>query len=146
MYFVFIGVFFVTAFLDFDVQETNLKLVSHIASIQKFLDTPLGNSSAFVLFSLYMIALIQIINAVGFSQKRSPFSLFSLTLLTLVHTALAILYAAIFFIEETIRDDYVINAAARLSYSVMLAGAVCFIIATIFAWFYVDWSYVKEKE
>ena len=146
MYFVFIGVFFFTAFLDFNMQGTSFVLRSHIASIQKFLNTPLGNASAFVLFAMYMIALVQIINVVGFAKKRSPFMLVSLTILTVIELGLSLVYAATFFIEQANRTDYVIDSAARLSYSVMLIGSVFFIIGTVFAWFYVDWKYVKEVE
>ncbi|MCR3905640.1 MAG: hypothetical protein NUK62_01235 [Tenericutes bacterium] len=146
MIFILIGVFFFTAFLDFEVQGTEFKLLSHIAAMQKFLNTPYNNLSAFYLFLLYLIALIQIFNTVSFAQKRSPFSLILITVLTTVQVAVTGLYTSIFFIEQANRLDYTIDSVARLAYSVTIIGSIFFIIGTVFAWFYVDWKYVKEKE
>ncbi|MBE0700442.1 MAG: hypothetical protein IH571_02035, partial [Acholeplasmataceae bacterium] len=135
---------FFTAFLDFEVQGTGIILRSHIAAIQKFLNTPRNNLSAFYLFSLYLIALIQIANTMTFAKKRSPVGLFIITTLSVVQTVIAVLYTSVFFHEQATRLDYVIDAPARLSYSVMLIGSLFFLIGAFFAWFYVDWKYVKE--
>lgn len=144
--FISIGTFFFTAFLDFDVQNTDIHLDSHIAAIRKFINTPLGNLSAFFLFLMYLIAILQMFNAFGYAKKRSPVSLFMLTGLTLIQVTTVAIYTYTFFLEETIRTDYLIDSVARFSYTVLIIGAVFFIIGTVFAWLYVDWKYVKVKE
>lgn len=144
--FIFLGVFFFTAFLDFEIQGTNIKLLSHIYAMQRFLNTPYNNLTAFFLFSMYLIALIQIFNGVSFAQKRAPFSLILLTFLSLLQATLSGLYTYAFFNEQATRSDYVIDQAATIAYSTTIIGSVFFLIAAIFAWFYVDWKYVKEKE
>ena len=143
---VIIGVIFFTGFLDFDVQGSSFALQSHIAAIQKFLNTPRNNLSAFYLFSLYLVALIQLANSVTFSKKRSPVGLFLFTFLTLYQVVVSILYTSIFFNEQATRADYTIDSMATLSFSVMIIGSVFFVIGTVFAWIYVDWKYVKEVE
>jgi TRAP-type mannitol/chloroaromatic compound transport system permease small subunit len=85
-------------------------------------------------------------NSIGYSKKRSPMSLFMLTGLTLLQVVSVGLYTYTFFREQTIRNDYVIDSVARFSYTVFIIGAVLFIIGTVFAWLYVDWKYVKQKE
>jgi hypothetical protein len=146
MIFILLGVFFFTAFLDFEIQGTEIKLQSHIYAIQRFLNTPYNNLTAFFLFSMYLIALIQIFNGVTFAQKRSPFSLILLTVLSLIQSTLSGLYTFAFFNEQATRADYVIGEAAKIAYTTTIIGSIFFLIATIFAWFYVDWKYVKEKE
>jgi TRAP-type mannitol/chloroaromatic compound transport system permease small subunit len=144
--FITIGTIFFTAFIDFNIQGTDIVLQSHIAAIRKFLNTDLGNLSAFLLFLIYLVSILQMFNSIGYSKKRSPMSLFMLTGLTLLQVVSVGLYTYTFFREQTIRNDYVIDSVARFSYSVFIIGAVLFIIGTVFAWFYVDWKYVKQKE
>lgn len=144
--FIMFGVFFFTAFLDFEIQGTSIKLQSHIYAIQRFLNTPYNNLTAFFLFSMYLIALIQIFNGVSFAQKRSPFSLILLTVLSLMQSVLSGLYTFAFFNEQANRLDYVIDQPATIAFTTTIIGSVFFLIAAVFAWFYVDWKYVKEKE
>ncbi|MDP3131216.1 MAG: hypothetical protein Q8N15_07795, partial [Bacillota bacterium] len=70
--FIVVATFFFTAFLDFQIQGTEYQLESHIAAIRKFLDTPYNNLSAFYLFAIYMIAIVQFFNAATFAKKRAP--------------------------------------------------------------------------
>jgi len=144
MNFTAFGTFFFTALIDFEVQGTSIKLVSHIAAIRKFLNTPYNNMSAFYLFAIYLIGVVQLFNSFSFSKKRSPFGLILMTFLTAVQIILVGLYTSIFFLEQATRTDYVIDSVARFSYTVFIIGAIFFLIGTIFAWFYVDWKYVKE--
>ena len=146
MIFIIIGTLFFTAFLDFEIQGTEIKLESHIASIRLLLNTPLNNLSAFILFAIYLVSLIQLFNAFGFAKKQSPFGLILLTVLTIVQIGLVSTYTYIFFNEQATRPDYVIESFTRLSYTVFIVGTILFIIGTIFAWFYVNWKYVKETE
>ncbi|MDD4184617.1 MAG: hypothetical protein PHI01_04315 [Candidatus Izemoplasmatales bacterium] len=146
MIFIVIGTLFFTAFLDFEVQGTDIKLQSHIASLKLLLDTPLNNLATFFLFAIYLISLIQLFNAFTFSKKQSPFGLILITVLTVVQCVLVGLYTNNFFVEQATRTDYIIPSFTRFSYSVFLIGTVFFIIGTVFAWFYVNWKYVKETE
>jgi hypothetical protein len=144
MIFIAVGTLLFTAFLDFEVQGTDIKLVSHIASIRLLLDTPLNNLAAFFLFAIYMISLIQLFNAFTFAKKQSPFGLILLTFLTVVQAVLVSLYTNNFFVEQATRPGFVIQSFTKLSYGVFIAGTIFFIIGTVFAWFYVNWKYVKE--
>ncbi len=146
MIFTLIGTFFFTAFLDFNVQTTEFKLESHISAIRKFLNTPYNNLSAFYLFAMYLIAIIQLFNTFGFAKKRSPMGLYLITFLTLLQVTIVSLYTSIFFVEQANRLDYTIDSVARFSFTVFIIGGILFIIGTVFAWFYVDWKYVKEVE
>lgn len=146
MIFTLIGAFFFTALLDFEIQTTSYKLESHIAAIRKFLDTPYNNLSAFYLFLMYLIAIIQVFNTASFGKTKSKISLFLITGLTVIQVATVSVYTSIFFREQATRLDYTITSVARFSYTVFIIGAIFFIIATVFAWFYVDWNYVKQED
>jgi hypothetical protein len=147
MIFTLFGAFFFTAFLDFEVQGTDIKLDSHIAALNKLTNTPQNNIAAFMLFAMYMIALIQLFNSFTFAKKRSPILLYIMTFLSSIQIYIAITYRQVFINEFARRpDSYVISEATKLAYTVSIIGAILFIIATVFAWFYVDWKYVKEKE
>jgi hypothetical protein len=146
LYFVLIGAFFFTAFLDFEIQGTGIILESHIAAIRKFLNTPQNNLSAFYLFAMYLIALIQIFNASSFAKKRSPFSTILINILAILQAIIAVLYTAIFFNEQASRTDYVIDSVARLAYSVSLIGAAFFLVGAALTWLYTNWKYVREVD
>lgn len=146
LFFIVIGVFFFTAFLDFEIQGTNIILRSHISAIQKFLNTPRNNLSGFYLFSMYLIALIQLFNGVSYTKTRSKFTTILINFLSVLQAIIAILYTSNFFYEQATRVDYVIDQAATLAYTVSLIGAVFFVIASVLTWFYVNWHYVKEVD
>ena len=136
-----IGSIIFTVFLDFRTGDTDFK--SHISAINLLTNKIV----AFYLFSIYIIALIQIANSMAFSKKRSPISLILFTLLNSLQVLLVILYVGIFYREVEIRTDgFALPSFALFSMNVMISGAVFYIIATIFAWFYVDWKYVKIEE
>ncbi len=144
--FISVGTLFFTAFLDFNMQGTDLKLDSHIAAIKQLTGSTLSNLAALFLFSIYLISIIQMFNAITYAKKRSPFGVFMLTILTLIQGTLVGLYTYVYFREDSIREDYVVDAAAKLSYTVFIIGTVLFLIGTVFAWLYVNWKYVKVKE
>ncbi|MBN2503859.1 MAG: hypothetical protein JXB20_00775 [Bacilli bacterium] len=141
-----VGTLFFTAFLDFNVQGTEIKLESHIAALKQLTGSTLSNLAAPFMFCIYLISIIQFFNSFTFAKKRSPFGLIMLTILTLLQVFLVIKYTQVYFVEDALREDYVIDAAAKLSYTVFIIGAVMFIIGTFFAWLYVNWKYVKVKE
>ncbi len=142
--FILVGAFFFTAFLDFEIRGTDIELESHITAIQKFLNTPYNNLSAFYLFAIYLIAIVQVFNAATFAKKRSPTGVILLTVLTVVQVAAVTLYTSIFFVEQANRNDYTIDDVARFSYTVFIVGAAFYVVGTAIAWLYVNWKYVKE--
>jgi nucleoside recognition membrane protein YjiH len=144
--FIVVATFFFTAFLDFQIQGTEYHLDSHIAAIRQFLDTPYNNLSAFYLFAIYLIAIVQFFNAATFAKKRAPVTLYLLTALTVLQVVLVVLYTSIFFVEQASRTDYLIDDVARFSYTVFQVGAAFLAAGTISAWFFVDWHYVKEPD
>lgn len=146
MIFILIGAIVFTAFLDFKVQDTEYTWKCHIYAIQQLLDTQYGNMSALYLFIIYLVSLVQIANAFTFSKKQAPSSLYLITGLTAVQIILVALYTSVFFVETTIRSDYSIDLFTQRSFTIMIIGAVFFLIGTIFAWFYVNWKYVKEVD
>ena len=146
MIFILIGTVFFTAFLDFEVQGTSFKLNSHIAALNKLGNNPQNNIAAFLLFSMYLIALIQLFNSFTFAKKRSPVLLYLMTALTILQGYLAVSYYQVFMAEAKRFPAYVFDEAARLATTVSFIGAILFIIATVFAWLYVDWKYVKEVD
>jgi fatty acid desaturase len=147
MIFTLIGAFFFTAFLDFEVQGTKIKLESHIAALNKLTNTAQNNIAAFLLFVMYLVALIQLFNSFTFAKNRSPIVLYIMTVLTGLQVFVAFSYRKVFFDELMRRpDSYDISKATELAYTVSIIGAILFVIATVFAWIYVDWKYVKEKD
>jgi len=141
VYFTVIGSLIFTLFLDFRTAGIDFK--SHISAINMLSNRVVG----FYLFAIYIIALIQIANSMSFSKKRSPVGLFMLTIINAVQVLLVYLYVNVFYTEVATRTDgYQIPSFGLFSINVMIAGAVFYILATIFAWFYVDWKYIKIEE
>jgi hypothetical protein len=136
-----IGSIIFTVFLDFRTGDIDFK--SHISAINLLTNKIV----AFYLFSIYMIALVQVANSMAFSKKRSPISLILFTLLNMIQVLLVVLYVYIFYREVEIRTDgFMLPSYALFSMNVMITGAVFYILSTIFAWFYVDWKYVKIED
>ncbi len=146
MIFILIGTIFYTAFLDFEVQGTSIKLLSHIDALRYISDSVRNNIAAFLLFTMYLLSLLQLFNSIGFGKKRAPFTLILMTLITAIQVVSAFIYTQTFFLEQAARTDYTITPSAVTAYTVVIIGATLFVIGTVFAWFYVDWKYVKEKE
>lgn len=150
MYFMILAGFVFTAFLDFTLtlKGDNPPIVfqSHITAIIQFVSSPLANMTGFLLFGIYLIAIIQMFNAITYAKKRSPTGLILINALTLIQIVFVILYTSAFFAEAAARTDYVIDAVARRSYTIMIVGAAIMACAAISSWLYVDWHYVKEIE
>ncbi len=146
MIFIFIGTILFTAFLDFNVQNTNFNFQSHIYAIQQLTSSTMNNLTALFLFLMYLFAAIQLFNGITFNKKNSPVVLITMTFITVVQFTLALLYRSAFINEALTRSDYTIDSATRLAYSINIIGALLFIVGTVFAWIYVDWKYVKEKD
>jgi hypothetical protein len=150
LYFLLIAGLVFTAFLDFKITrgvgETPIVFASHITAIRKFKSSPLANMSGFFLFAIYLIAIIQMFNGFTFAKKRAPMNLFLITGLTAVQIVLVAFYTYAFFAERDARTDYVIDAVAQRSYTIMIVGAAFMLLGAVSSWFYVDWHYVKEVE
>jgi hypothetical protein len=139
--FTVIGTLIFTIFLDFRTGDIDFQ--SHISAINVLTNKIVG----FYLFSIYMIALIQLANSMAYAKKRSPLSLILFTILNMLQVFLVYLYVNVFYTEAATRTDgFVIPDFAVFSMNVMMTGAVFYVLATIFAWFYVDWKYVKIEE
>ena len=139
--FTVIGTLIFTLFLDFRTGSIDFK--SHISAINVVTNKEVG----FYLFAIYMNALVQLANSISFSKKRSPISLYMFTLLNALQIYLVYLYVNVFYTEVLIRtDNFVIPSYGYFSMNIMITGAVFYFIATIFAWFYVDWKWVKIEQ
>ena len=138
--FTVIGSLIYTLFLDFRTQDFVFR--SHISAISELTSKIIG----FYLFSMYIIAMIQIFNSMSFSKKRSPISLILFTLLNAIQGLLVYLYSNEFLVEAATRSDYALKNYSIMSMGIMAVGFVFYVIATLFAWAYVDWKYVKIEE
>ncbi|MDD5293900.1 MAG: hypothetical protein PHW40_06275, partial [Candidatus Izemoplasmatales bacterium] len=61
-------------------------------------------------------------------------------------SGISIFYTTIYYREQRLKPTYVMSDVAKMSYTIFLIGSTLILIGTIFAWFYVNWKYVKEKE
>ncbi|HOI84536.1 MAG TPA: hypothetical protein PLP48_00540 [Acholeplasmataceae bacterium] len=136
-----IGTLIFTMFLDFRTSGINFE--SHITAINQLTNKVVG----FYLFAIYMIALVQLANVLSYKKKRSPLGLFFFTFMNALQCLLVYLYINVFYTEVQIRTDgYTIPSFGQFSINVMITGAIFYVLATLFAWFYVDWKYVKIEE
>ncbi len=138
--FTVIGSLIYTLFLDF--RTNGFVFRSHISAINELTSKEVG----FYLFAMYIIAMIQIFNSMSFSRKRSPVSLILFTVLNLIQGLFVYLYSNAFLVEAATRADYTLKNYSIMSMGIMAAGFVFYVIATLFAWAYVDWKYVKIEE
>ena len=138
--FTLIGTLIFTLFLDFRTNGFTFK--SHIASIQLLTSKEIG----FYLFSIYIIAMIQLFNSMAFSKKRSIASFILFFMLNVIQAVLVYAYVTTFFNEAALRADYTIPGFSYLSIGIMISGMVLYVIATIFAAIYINWHYVKVEE
>lgn len=150
MYFMIAAGFVFTAFLDFTLtlrgDKPPIVFQSHISAIIQFVSSPLANMTGFLLFGIYLIAIVQMFNAITYAKKRSPVGLILINALTVIQIVFVILYTSAFFAEAASRADYVIDAVARRSYTIMIVGALIMACGAATSWLYVDWHYVKEIE
>lgn len=138
--FTVIGSLIYTLFLDF--RTSGFVFRSHISAINELTSKEVG----FYLFAMYIIAMVQIFNSMSFSRKRSPVSLILFTGLNLIQGMFVYLYTNAFLVEAATRTDYSLNSYSIMSMGIMATGFVFYVIATLFAWAYVDWKYVKIEE
>ncbi|MCU0105024.1 hypothetical protein N7603_05080 [Acholeplasma vituli] len=135
-----IGSLFFTLFLDF--RTSGFVFRSHISAISELTSKIIG----FYLFAMYIISMVQIFNSISFSRKRSPLSLVLFTVLNAIQGLLVFLYSNEFLVEAATRTDYTLKNYSLMSMGIFAIGFVFYVIATIFAWVYVDWKYVKIEE
>lgn len=139
--FTVIGTLIFTLFLDFRTGSIDFK--SHITAINMLTNKLVG----FYLFAIYMISIIQLANAISYSKKRSPVGLALFTGLNMIQWVLVYSYVNAFYQEVATRTDgYQIPSFGHFSINVMIVGAIFYVLATLFAWFYVDWKYVKIED
>lgn len=139
--FTVIGTLIFTIFLDFRTGDIDFK--SHLTAINMLTNDLVG----FYLFAIYMIAIIQLANSLSFSKKRSPVGLALFTGMNVLQWILVYNYINAFYTEVEIRTDgYVIPSFGHFSINLMIAGSILYVLATVFAWLYVDWKYVKIEE
>lgn len=146
MYFIIVGTIFFTAFLDFNVQKTPIKLQSHITAIQRLSSNTLNNLSAFFLFMAFLIAVIQAFNAITFAKKNNLFQVILMSGLMLIHLLIVGLYIFIFINEANTRNTYSIRQAEITAMVVFGLGLLFNLTGVIFAWQYVDYNYVSKDE
>ena len=139
--FTVIGTLIFTIFLDFRTGDIDFK--SHLTAINMLTNDLVG----FYLFAIYMIAIIQLANSLSFSKKRSPVGLALFTGMNVLQWILVYNYINAFYTEVEIRTDgYVIPSFGHFSINLMISGSILYVLATVFAWLYVDWKYVKIEE
>ena len=146
MFLLIVSVLAITATLDFNLRSAGgqqiLNFRSHISAIRKTTNNILG----FYLFLCNLFVLIQFFLSFSFSQKRSPLLLILMTIITVGQTAILILYVLGFIGESSIRPNYSMEMDTYISIISLAVGTVFMIAATIFAWIYVDWKYVKVED
>ena len=139
LYATLIGTFFFTAFLDFRVQGTPIRLQSHIAAAYKASDTSIG----LVLFLIVLFSILQAVNAVSFKGKKSPVSFIMFNIVTLIEIGLIVKYILIFIAKSS---KYSLEYFDFFSMGIMVLGLLFFIFASILSIKFVDWQYVKVKD
>lgn len=149
-YFILIAVVIFTAFLDF--KAGNFEFNTHLSTIGRL--TADSNIIGFYLFLIYLLAIVQVVNAISFSKKRSPFSLILLTIVAIVQVLLVAAYIMIIVGEMNSRSNLTFLPWIRglgissfaFSAITMVLGTILTVAATVFAWIFVDWKYVKVEE
>lgn len=145
LYLSLIAVLLFSATLDFTMGGFQLK--SHLYTVVA-LGTQYSAMAVFTVFLLTLLSMMQIFNGVSFGQKKNPFSLIMMTVLTVIQIVGVAFYAFIVITEPTRSSGFNFTKYpyAVFSYSVYIAGAITQLIATILAWIYVDWKYVKIED
>jgi hypothetical protein len=138
-----ISLVFITAFLDFTIQGTPIKLESHFNAITKLgPDTP----AAIYIFFLYLIACIQMFNGFSFGKKRNPFGLILINILTLASVIILVSYILIFVNEVKNVESFKFIKSTYISITVFSIGVFFMVLAAIYSFFVVDYNYVREKD
>ena len=106
----------------------------------------LSELSAFYMFMLMLLSIIQIFTVITYAKKRSPFGIILTTLVTILILFFAYKYVTIIGAEVRDRADLIMEPYMANSRFIISFGAVMFVIATIYNWFIVNWKYVKEVE
>lgn len=146
MYFFIVGTIFFTAFLDFNVQKTPIRLQSHITAIQRLSSSTLNNLSAFFLFVAFLLAVIQAFNAITYAKKNNLAHVILMTVLMIVHIVIVALYVYTFIRETQTRPTYSIRRAEITAMTVFSLGILFNLIGLIFAWKYVNYDYIAVKD
>ncbi len=145
LYLSLIAVLLFSATLDFTLGGFQLK--SHLYTVVA-LGPQFSAIAVFTVFLLTLLSMIQIFNGVSFGQKKNPFSLMLMTALTVIQIVGVALYTYIIMTEPTRSTGFNFTKYpyAIFSYSVYIAGLTAQLTATILAWIYVDWKYVKIED
>ncbi|MDD3957786.1 MAG: hypothetical protein PHW40_08120 [Candidatus Izemoplasmatales bacterium] len=149
MIFALIGTLIITGSLDFSFKPASgdaFIFNSHFYALKRLSDTTYNNLAAIAVFIIYLLSIIQLFNTVTFAKKRSPGGVFLMSFITVLLSGISIFYTTIYYREQRLKPTYVMSDVAKMSYTIFLIGSTLILIGTIFAWFYVNWKYVKEKE
>ncbi|MDR2822399.1 MAG: hypothetical protein LBV58_02470 [Acholeplasmatales bacterium] len=141
--FAFLATILITAFVDFEVQGTPLKLESHFLAISKL--GP-GSAAALFIFLLYLISIIQLFNCFTFRKKNNLATLILIQVLTISSIIIYASYVMVFINEANTVSTFHFIKATYFSLIIFGVGLLFMILASIFTFFYVDLKYVKEKE
>lgn len=114
---------------------------THIRAIRPLF----ANISGFYMFVLMMIAVVQIFNSMAFSKKRSPISLFMITVIASLNAYVAFKYITT-ITEEITRRGISYTPFMMQSMIIVAVGALLFIAAVVYGWFIVNWKYVKPLD
>lgn len=134
-----ISFFFYTAFLDFDMLGTPFMVESFMKTIYR-----IAPISAFLLFVMYLVAIIQLFNVMGYSKKLNPVGAITYTVLNVLQGFSSIMFTILVFTSRP--GDIKVEPYMVFSIFILLIGFLFMVIANIFVWAYVDWKYVKVEE
>lgn len=141
-----ISVILFTGFVDFELTELRFSLKSHFDAITNLYSNNNKSLATFLVFALNLLSIIQIFNTVIFGQKKNPFSLILITVLTVMQVVSFIYYTYIFMVEPSLSPNYTYTASAFNSLTLFTLGTIFAVAANVFAWIYVDWKYVKIED
>lgn len=115
---------------------------THIKTVYNLLN----ELSAFYMFMMMILATIQIFNAVSYAKKKSPFGFVLFTLVTLLELFFSYKFVSVVFNEVSTRPDLEMLPFMSQSITLIITGAIMFIIANVYNGFIINWKYVKEEE
>ena len=153
--FMIISTIFISAFLDIGPQplDRNWYMSSHFQAMERlytFFPTQLHLLLPAILFAMILIAIVMFFMSFSFSKKRSPAMLITLTSLGTTKVIFGLIYLFSFltnmFDIPNLNGSPAIPASMYLSIVIVTISVLATIASVVFAWFYVDWKYVKYNE
>jgi|GEM_PF-1108675 len=152
--FIIISTIMLTAFLDVGAMPTrDWYLESHFHAMNR-LHTFFPSNWTLLLpafmFAMNLIVIILFFLSFTFSKKRSPGLLYGITALGVIKVALGLIYVLLFVTNMSdipnLGGNPSIPSSMFTSVTIVTIGTLTTIAGVVFAWFYVDWKYVKYNE